>query len=473
MLSFYNTLSRRKEPFVPRVPGQVSVYVCGVTVYDRCHIGHGRAFVVWDTLRRYLVWRGFQVQYVQNFTDIDDKIIRRAQEEGRDWQAVVEDNIRAYFADMALLNIQPADLYPRATESLGEIELFIETLLGQGLAYRSQGDVYYAVRKFPDYGKLSGKRLADLAVGASERMQAEEIERKQDPLDFALWKAAKPGEPFWVTGFSEGRPGWHIECSAMIQKHLGATIDIHAGGEDLVFPHHENEIAQSEAVHGVPLANFWMHNAFITVNGEKMSKSLGNFITIADAATRYDPLALRLLTLQSHYRTAIDFTDDSLKSAQIAWERVEQVVRFGEELNLDRAGDLDAASLDRFTQAMDNDLNTPQGLAVVFELVKDLLPERNVHRHGGALTVPLDQLANSWRTLLNLLAPLGLIPSAPPQPKAQALTASVIEEQIAQRRTAKNARDFSTADRIRAELLTQGVVLVDNPDKTTHWHWQD
>ncbi|WP_218080794.1 cysteine--tRNA ligase [Anthocerotibacter panamensis] len=472
-LAVYNSLSGRKEPFVPQEPDQVRMYVCGVTVYDRCHIGHGRCFLVWDTLRRYLEWRGYRVQYVQNFTDIDDKIIQRARLEGRSWEAVVMDNIQTYFEDMDRLNIKRADLYPRATESIAEMVDFISDLLQRDYAYQANGDVYYPVRKFPSYGKLSGKRIAELEVGASERVHSEELERKHDPLDFALWKTAKPGEPSWETPFSTGRPGWHIECSAMIQKHMGATIDIHAGGEDLVFPHHENEIAQSEALHGAPLANYWMHNAFVKVNGEKMSKSLGNFITIQSALERIHPFALRLLTLQSHYRTTIDFTDESLEAAQHTWDNVERVVRFGRELGFTPQGERDQDLVERFTQAMDNDLNTPQGLAVVFEVVKQLLPERNIHLHGGSLTLEPSTLAKLWRTLLHLLEPLGLVLEPETITPKTILQPSVIEALITQRQQAKAARDFATSDCIRAELLAKGVVLVDHKDKTTSWHWKD
>ncbi len=478
-MQFHNSLTGRKEVFSPREPGRVQIYVCGVTVYDRCHIGHGRAYVVWDTLRRYLEWRGFGVQYVQNFTDIDDKIIQRANQEARPWQAVVEDNIQSYYADMALLNIKPATLYPRAMESVPEIKDFISALVDKGYAYAAAGDVYYAVRKFDSYGKLSGKKIADLEVGASERIVQEDLARKRDPLDFALWKGAKPGEPAWDSTFGSGRPGWHIECSAMIAQHMGETIDIHAGGEDLVFPHHENEIAQSEALHGHPLANLWMHNAFVQLNGEKMSKSLGNFITIHEIATKYHPLALRLLSLQSHYRTAINFTDESLAAAARSWKDIEQVIQFGYTQNFGASGEYVTAYVERFTEAMDNDLATPQGLAIIFELVKQLLPERNRLVHGGALMLDLATLAMLWRTLIYLLEPLGLVgtPAFALEP-GQAFTENRIAPQeiaalISERRAAKQNKDYATADQIRQTLMGQGVVLVDSRDQTTSWHWQD
>ncbi len=479
-VQFYNTLTKRKEIFEPQDPQRVQIYVCGVTVYDRSHIGHGRCFTVWDTLWRYLEWRGYGVQYVQNFTDLDDKILQRAEVLGVSWQEVVRLNIQDYFTDMALLNIRPAQLTPRVTESLPEIQTFIEALIAKDFAYGAQGDVYYAVRNFVGYGKLSGNQLDQLKEGASQRVSAEDLGRKRDPLDFALWKAAKPGEPAWDTPFGPGRPGWHIECSAMIRKHMGTTIDIHAGGEDLIFPHHECEIAQSEALQEAPLAKYWLHNAFVKVNGEKMSKSLGNFITISAASQKYHPLALRLLILQSHYRTTINFTDESLAAAQEAWNRIRDVIYLGELLQFDPQAhlavelrDLDFTRIEHFTQGMDQDLGTPQGLGVIFDLVKKLLPERNIRMHGGQMTLTEPELARLWRTLMYLLDPLGLIPPLAVAKPSQDQLIPMIEAQISLRRQAKEARDFVTADLIRAELLNQGVVLVDNKDRTTSWHWQD
>ncbi|PSB26431.1 cysteine--tRNA ligase, partial [filamentous cyanobacterium Phorm 46] len=283
-LTLYNSLTRRESPFDPLEPSKVRMYCCGVTVYDYCHVGHARAYIVWDMVRRYLMWRGYSVRYVQNFTDIDDKILNRARETNSTMEAVAERFIDEYFADMDKLNILRADEYPRATHSMDGIKRLIHELENKGYAYASGGDVYYNVRKFTDYGKLSGRKLEEMQAGASGRLETAEIEaqKKQDPSDFALWKSAKPGEPAWDSSWGKGRPGWHIECSAMVRDCLGETIDIHCGGSDLTFPHHENEIAQSEAVTGKSLANYWMHNAFVTVNGKKMSKSLHNFITIRD-----------------------------------------------------------------------------------------------------------------------------------------------------------------------------------------------
>lgn len=317
-LQLYNTLTRRKEPFEPLESGKVSMYCCGVTVYDYCHLGHARSYVVWDTVRRYLTWRGYDVRYVQNFTDIDDKILKRAVREGSSMTAVSEKYTDAYFEDMARLNIQEADDYPRATHTIDGIQKLIHELEQKGVAYATGGDVYFAVREFPTYGKLSGRKLDDMKAGASGRVDVDpEAAKKKDPADFALWKGAKPDEPFWESPWGNGRPGWHIECSAMVRDRLGNSIDIHVGGGDLVFPHHENEIAQSEAATGHPLANYWMHNGMVNVGGEKMSKSLGNFTTIRQLLDEggVAPMVLRLFVLQAQYRKPMDFTDEAIASA--------------------------------------------------------------------------------------------------------------------------------------------------------------
>ncbi|AFZ12788.1 cysteinyl-tRNA synthetase [Crinalium epipsammum PCC 9333] len=329
-LNLYNTLTRSKEPFEPLEPGKVQMYYCGVTVYDYCHLGHARACIVWDAVRRYLQWRGYDVRFVQNFTDIDDKILNRAREENSSMEEVAERYIQAYFEDMKRLNVKDADEYPRATHTLDGIKRLIHDLENKGFAYPAEGDVYYAVRKFPEYGKLSGRKLEDLQAGASGRVEVEEEDtKKQDPFDFALWKGAKEGEPAWESNWGSGRPGWHIECSAMVRDRLGETIDIHAGGADLIFPHHENEIAQSEAVTGKPLATFWLHNGMVTVNGEKMSKSLGNFITIRELLERQtDPMAMRLFVLTAQYRKPIDFSEDAIAGATNGWNTLKEGLLF-------------------------------------------------------------------------------------------------------------------------------------------------
>jgi cysteinyl-tRNA synthetase len=328
-LRIYNTITRRKEEFIPLKAGIVKMYVCGVTVYDYCHLGHGRAYVVWDMVRRYLQTK-YQVTYVQNITDIDDKILKRSQERGTTMQAIADQYIATYNEDMAKLNIQPADAYPRATESIPEIVELIEQLIKGGYAYAAGGDVYYAVQKFPSYGKLSGRKLEDMQAGASGRVDDQE-EYKRYPFDFALWKSAKPNEPFWASPWGDGRPGWHIECSAMVRSHLGETIDIHAGGADLQFPHHENEIAQSEAAYAKPLAKYWMHNGFVNIDGEKMSKSLHNFKTIRDLLGYFEPMAIRLFILQAQYRQPIDFTEEAIKAATKGWETIRDGMLFAKD----------------------------------------------------------------------------------------------------------------------------------------------
>jgi cysteinyl-tRNA synthetase len=485
-LVLYNTLSRRKEPFEPLTPGQIKMYVCGVTVYDLSHIGHGRAYIVWDMVRRYLTWRGYQVTYVQNFTDIDDKIIRRAQEENRDWREVVETNIKAYWEDMGALNILKPDVTPRATEYLPEINSFIEGLVHKGYAYPSSGDVYYRVRKFSGYGKLSGKNPDQLRSGASTRVEKQQTAQKEDPLDFALWKTAKPGEPSFESTFGSGRPGWHIECSAMVQERLGDSIDIHAGGEDLQFPHHENEIAQSEAMTGKPLAKYWMHNGLIRINSEKMSKSLGNFTTIRELIKNYDPMALRLFMLQTHYRAPIDFTDMALDAAAKGWETIRDALLFGEQ---EFAAEGSTSSLstyrERFQEAMDDDFNTSEALALLFELAKPLVKVRNVKVHGGEVENS-EALKQEWLMLKELAGVLGLAVtireasgnSIAPASKSTAVASVItVEEQIALRTKAKAEKNFAEADRIRNDLKTSGIVLIDRKgaDGTleTIWHREE
>ncbi len=352
-LTLYNTLTRRKEPFEPLTAGRVSLYCCGVTVYDYCHLGHARSYIVWDTVRRYLEWRGYAVRYVQNFTDIDDKILRRAVQEGSSMTAVSEKYIQAYFEDMARLNVREADEYPRATHTMDGIQRLIHELEQKGAAYAAAGDVYYAVQTFPEYGKLSGRRLEDLQAGASGRVEASpNAPKKAYPFDFALWKSAKPDEPSWDSPWGPGRPGWHIECSAMVRDRLGESIDIHVGGGDLVFPHHENEIAQSEAATGKPLARYWMHNGMVNVGGEKMSKSLGNFTTIRQLLeTGIDPRVLRLFVLQAQYRKPIDFTDEAIASARNGWETLRDGLTFGyrhgKDLGWSDGGDESESELQR------------------------------------------------------------------------------------------------------------------------------
>ncbi len=521
-LILYNSLTRQKQPFEPITAGQVKLYCCGVTVYDYCHLGHARSYIVWDIVRRYLQWRGYQVHYVQNFTDIDDKILNRARQEGSSMEAVSERFIQAYFEDMERLNVLPADEYPRATHTLDGIQRLIHELEQRGYAYAADGDVYYAVRQFPSYGKLSGRKLEDLQAGASGRVAPTHPQdsKKKDPFDFALWKAAKADEPAWDSPWGQGRPGWHIECSAMVRDRLGDQIDIHVGGADLIFPHHENEIAQSEAVTGHPLATYWLHNGMVNVGGEKMSKSLGNFTTIrqlldhplpALGGEKLDPMALRLFVLQAHYRKPIDFTDDAIASAQNSWQTLKEGLLFGAhygqqlewpDWNNPEFGDpacmhiLNTAdSVKKFQTAMDDDFNSSAGLAVLFELAKDLRRAGNLIRHQGAADWSSMKLQQKWQTLVCLAQVLGL--EAPParmvmatqtqpaafsghaegSPTAQApaslpgdLSDADIETLIQQRQAARKAKDFAQADGIRDRLKTQGITLIDQPGNVTHWH---
>ncbi|WP_198805025.1 cysteine--tRNA ligase [Leptolyngbya sp. BL0902] len=486
----YNTLTRRKEPLHPLEPGRVKMYCCGVTVYDYSHLGHARCYVVWDTLRRYLTWRGYEVHYVQNFTDIDDKILNRAKDEGSDMKTVAERYTAAYFEDMARLNVLEADDYTYATRTLDGIQRLISELEQKGYAYPANGDVYYAVRKFDGYGKLSGRKLEDMQAGASGRVSAEET-IKQDPFDFALWKGAKEGEPFWESPWGPGRPGWHIECSAMIRDRFGDSIDIHMGGSDLIFPHHENEIAQSEAATGHPLSSVWMHNGMVNVGGEKMSKSLGNFTTIRgllDSPNAPDPMALRLFLLQGNYRKPVDFTDESIAAAQNSWHTLQEGLRFGFQFGEKLGWEIDPESpasssesggtIDResapvqaFQSAMDDDLNTAGGLAVLFDLAKELRRAGNLITHTGQADTDAATLLQHWQTLVNLAHVLGL-EASPETPKVSTggLSDDEVEALLTQRKEARAAKNFAEGDRIRDLLQAQGITLIDKPGGITEWH---
>lgn len=503
-LTLYNTLTRRKEPFEPIEAGKVRMYCCGVTVYDYCHLGHARSYIVWDTVRRYLQWLGFQVHYVQNFTDIDDKILNRARQEGRDWQEITAQFIRAYQEDMQRLNILPADVYPRATESIPAMLDLIQSLIQAGYAYPVNGDVYYAVERFPSYGKLSGRQLEQMAAGASGRVDETEI-RKRHPLDFALWKAAKPGEPAWDAPWGPGRPGWHIECSAMVEQTLGREIDLHTGGMDLIFPHHENEIAQSEAVSTPRLARYWMHNGFVNIAGEKMSKSLGNFTTIRAlldhelpvlGGAKLAPMALRLFVLQAHYRKPIDFTDAAIASAQNSWHTLQEGLVFGYHQGgkwgwemeqpdwIQQPWQLDQNAVASFEAAMNDDFNTPNALVVLFDLAKELRREHNLLVHTGATAAQPEVLAAKWQTLIHLGDVLGLIdpvslratlgsPATAGGTPTTGWSDAEIEALIQQRQVARQARNFQESDRIRDQLKAEGITLIDQPGGVTRWHREE
>ncbi|HIK07750.1 MAG TPA: cysteine--tRNA ligase [Trichormus sp. M33_DOE_039] len=482
-LSIYNTLTRRQEPFETVEPGKVKMYCCGVTVYDYCHLGHARSYIVWDTIRRYLIWRGFEVTYIQNFTDIDDKILNRAKEQGSTMEAVSNRFIDAYFEDIRRLNVKDADEYPRVTEHIPEIHQLIQILEQKGLAYAVGGDVYYHVERFPDYGKLSGRELEQMQAGASGRLDAEESEaKKQHPFDFALWKGARPGEPSWNSPWGQGRPGWHIECSAMIRSKLGETIDIHGGGGDLIFPHHENEIAQSEAAINKPLARYWTHNGMVMVNGQKMSKSLGNFITIRELldgsgnwhGEPVNPMAVRLFVLQAHYRKPLDFTEEAIATAENSWKTLKEGLifgyQYGEKLRWGQETSIIPELATRFQELGDDDFNFSGGLAVLFELAKELRREGNILVHEGKTKTPSDELYRQWYTLITLAKVLGLEATPDDENLTQVgLSDAEIEDLIQQRQEARKTKNFAESDRIRNELQAQGITLIDSP-QGTRWH---
>lgn len=452
MLKIYNTLTRKKELFQPRVAGKVGMYVCGMTVYDYCHIGHARVMVVFDTVARYFRYLGYDLTYVRNITDIDDKIIQRALENGEDFHALTERFITAMHEDEQALSVLSVDSEPRATQSIPDIIAMIETLINKGLAYvGANGDVFYAVTKFANYGQLSGKNLDDLQAG--ERVDVDHA--KNNPLDFVLWKMAKTGEPFWESPWGNGRPGWHIECSAMSTCCLGNSFDIHGGGMDLQFPHHENEIAQSEGATGEKFVNLWMHNGFVRVDNEKMSKSLGNFFTVREVLKQYRPEIIRFFILSSHYRSPLNYSDESLNEAYSALTRLYTALRGVD--GVDSAVDTDYKA--RFEQAMDDDFNTPVALAVLFDLARDL---------NKAKTHEPEKVAGLADTLKQLASLLGLLQDAP-DAFLKGDADDDIEQQIQSRIDAKKAKDWATADKIRNDLKASGIILEDSSDGTTSW----
>ena len=475
-LTLYNTLTRSKSVFQSIEENKVRMYCCGITVYDYCHLGHARTCLVWDVVRRYLEWCGYEVNYIQNFTDIDDKILNRAKQEGTSMEAVSEKYISAYFEDMERLGVGKANAYPRATHTLDGIKRLVYELEQKGFAYPAEGDVYYSVRKFPEYGKLSGRKLEDMQAGASGRIEGEE-NKKQDPFDFALWKAAKEGEPAWESTWGNGRPGWHIECSAMVREKLGETIDIHVGGGDLTFPHHENEIAQSEAVTGKPLANYWLHNGMIIVDGKKMSKSLGNFITIRELLDKYEPMAVRLFILQTQYRKPVDFTEEALNTATNSWETLKEGLlfgdRYGKQLDFTTVSDAskhDEELVDRFKDAVNDDFNFAGGLAILFEIAKNLSKEGNILVHQGKTTANTQELARQWQTLVELAKILGFQAQPEEDSNVSGLNDSEIEDLVQQRNEARKNKNYAESDRIRDELQVRGITLIDKPGGVTIWN---
>lgn len=464
-MRIYNTLTRKKEELKTITPGEVKIYACGPTVYNYIHIGNARPLCVFDTLRRYLEFRGYKVKFVQNFTDIDDKIIKKAIEEGTDYKTVSEKYIEEFWKDAKGLNFREATVHPKATENIDEIIEIIKTLVEKGYAYPVEnGDVYFSPKNFSEYGKLSHQPLEDLEAGA--RINIGEL--KKDPMDFALWKGAKPGEPYWPSPWGNGRPGWHIECSAMVRRYLGDTIDIHCGGQDLIFPHHENEIAQSECCNGVPFANYWMHNGYINVDNVKMSKSLGNFFTVRDVAEKYGYEPIRYLMISSHYRSPINYSVDIIDQCKASLTRL-HTCRDSLDFALKNAGDGESenaaeiraqmeARKQQFIEAMDDDLNTADGLAAVFELVRDI--NVSVLQSGSkALITDAIKLFDELTDVLGIVYP---------HEQADDLDAEV-EKMIEARQAARKAKNWAEADRIRDELKDKGIVLEDTP-QGVKWH---
>ncbi|MEH7343925.1 cysteine--tRNA ligase [Bacillus sp. JJ1532] len=457
-IQIYNTLTRQKEPFIPLEEGKVKMYVCGPTVYNYIHIGNARPPIVFDTVRRYFEYRGYDIKYISNFTDVDDKLIRAANELGEEVPVIAERFIDAYFSDVSALGCKRADAHPRVTESMDIIIEFIEALIEKGYAYESEGDVYYHTRKFKEYGKLSHQSIDELRSGARIAVG----EKKEDALDFALWKAAKEGAIYWDSPWGEGRPGWHIECSAMAKKYLGETIDIHAGGQDLAFPHHENEIAQSEAVSGKTFARYWMHNGYINIDNEKMSKSLGNFVLVHDIIKNHDPQVLRFFMLSVHYRNPINYSEELLENTRAGLERIKtsyQNLKHRQETSADLTEnnqewlDKIAAQHEEFIKAMDDDFNTANAISVLFELSKlanYYLMEKNTS---------LQVIKAFTKEFEDLFQVLGLTLDFPKED----LLDEEIERLIQERIQARKDRNFQLADQIRDQLKDMNIILEDTP----------
>ena len=465
MLTIYNTLTRKQEEFKPQTPGVVNMYVCGPTVYNDIHIGNARSAIAFDTVRRYLEFKGYKVNYVSNFTDVDDKMIKAAHEQGITVPQLADKYIQAFMEDTKAINIEPATMHPRATENIPEIIKFIQGLIDKGYAYEKDGDVYYRARKFKDYGQLSGQSIDDLEVGASEHVSDDEINKKEDPMDFALWKAAKPGEINWDSPWGKGRPGWHIECSVMSTKYLGKTIDIHGGGQDLEFPHHENEIAQSEAKTGQKFVRYWMHNGFVTIgkDNEKMSKSLHNFITVHDIIKQVDPQVLRFFMATTQYRRPIQYSEDNLIDAKNNLEHIQTAfdnLTYRQKDAQDGADPVVTQKLadfkQSFTEAMDNDINVQNGITVVYELVKFA----NVYAQQKAVK------AAALTEMKDLISELVSIFGVKLASSDNELNDEHIQALIDERNEARKNKDFARSDQIRDELKAQGIILEDTPQGT-------
>lgn len=457
-MKVFNTMTRRKEEFIPLTEGEVKMYVCGPTVYNFFHIGNARTFVVFDTIRRYFEYRGYKVKFIQNFTDIDDKMIKRANEEDITVKELGDRFIKEYYKDADNLNIERATVNPRATEYIGEIVSFVKDLIDKGYAYETNGDVYFNTKGFNDYGKLSGQNLEELQAGA--RIDIDE--RKKDPMDFAIWKSQKPGEPAWESPWGMGRPGWHIECSCMAYKLLGETIDIHAGGSDLAFPHHENEIAQSEARTGKPFAKYWMHSAFVNVNNQKMSKSLNNFFTAREILEKYEPDVIRLFMLSGHYRTQINFSVELLESTKSALDRLYNAISILEslldEVKIEQLTDDEkhyikelASYKEKYIEKMDDDFNTADAISTIFDLVRDINTNLGVNSSKELVNYSLNLIRE-------LGSPLGIL-----QKSTKGSLEEEIEKLIEERQQARKNKDWALSDKIRDDLKARGIVLEDTP----------
>jgi len=477
-MRIYNTLTNRKEEFVPLSPGKVMMYACGVTLYDYCHIGHARSAIVFDVIRRYLKHKGLDVNYVRNFTDIDDKIINKAKQEGITWDAVARKYTDEYYRDMDRLGVGRADVEPKATEHISEMIAIIKGLIDKGYAYEVEGSVYFAVDKFPEYGKLSKRDMEEMIAGA----RVEVDERKRNPMDFALWKKSKEGEPFWESPWGLGRPGWHIECTAMSIKHLGESFDIHGGGADLIFPHHENEIAQSEAFTGKPFAHYWVHNGFITVDKEKMSKSLGNFFTIKEILDKFDPEVIRLFLLSTHYRSPIEFSDEQLRETESSLDRyystilrmnnfLEKDQGNGSSLNVEKTFEEKMSSfMEKFEEAMDDDFNTALALGYTFEFIRDVnkfLDDKPSGVKAKELLQKTNEIFSKVTAVLNIF---GRTPQewyrSMMVTKKIGLSEKDIIEKIRERKEARQNKDWEKADAVRKELEEKGIILEDKKDGT-------
>ncbi len=478
-MKIFNTLSGIKEEFIPLSPNKVGIYACGVTVYDDCHIGHARSAIVFDVIKRYFRYKGFNVKYVRNFTDIDDKIIKRANQEGVTWDVIAKKYIEEYYKDMDMLGVERADVEPKATEHISEMIEIIKVLIEKDYAYEVEGNVYFSVERFPEYGKLSKRNRDEMIAG----LRVEIDERKRSPLDFALWKSSKEGEPFWESPWGRGRPGWHIECTAMSIKHLGETFDIHGGGADLLFPHHENEIAQSEAYTGKPFARYWIHNGFITIDKEKMSKSLGNFFTIKEVLKKFDAEVVRLFLLSTHYRSPIEFSDEQLRETEISLNRYYSTViriqeflkkEFSNKDGLSEAGMALKAYIasfkSNFEKAMDDDFNTALALGYIFELIRETnrFLDRNPFRiQDRELILKILDLFSEIGEIFNIFKKdprewyISLMKS-----KNIELTEEKILEKIKVRQEARKNKNWELADSIRKELEEKGIILEDKKDRT-------